>query len=327
MYNSIGEAEKRVRVKRETVMKIYPMKLKPYCRKTIWGGYRLASEFGKGEKGELIGETWELSARDGASAVITGGEYDGRTLSGLFNEFPDMVGKDYAASRFPLLIKFIDAADDLSIQVHPDDAYASAFTDDSGKTEMWYIVDAAPDAEIVYGLKEKYDRNRFREALEGGRIESLLNRVKVKKGETYFIPSGMVHAICKGVLICEIQQNSDITYRVYDYNRRQSDGTLRKLHVADALNVIKDCDRDVSGAHGDYLADCGFFRVRRLTDPDISLTVGGDSFLSLICIDGGAVAGCEGGSCSMNKGDCVFIPAGAGSVSLKGAGTVLTAEI
>ena len=237
-------------------MKIYPMRLKPYCRKTIWGGYRLASEFGKGESGELIGETWELSARNGASAVVDGGEYDGKTLYELVNEYPDMVKKGFSASRFPLLIKFIDAADDLSIQVHPDDAYATAYTDDSGKTEMWYIVDAAPGAGIVYGLKEKYDRESFKKALDGGELEKLLNRVEVRKGETYFIPSGMVHAICRGVLICEIQQNSDITYRVYDYNRRQSDGTFRKLHVNDALNVIRDFDRDMSGAHGDYLADC-----------------------------------------------------------------------
>lgn len=307
-------------------MKIYPMKLRSYCRKTIWGGYRLASEFGKGEKGELIGETWELSARSGTSAVVSGGEYDGKALFDLVNEYPDMVKKGFAASRFPLLIKFIDAADDLSIQVHPDDAYATAYTDDSGKTEMWYIVDAAKDAEIVYGLKEKYDRARFKKALEDNALEPLLNRVRVKKGETYFIPSGMVHAICKGVLICEIQQNSDITYRVYDYNRRQSDGTLRKLHVSDALNVIKDCEKDVSGAHGDYLADCGYFKVRKLSSPDTEIDVGDGSFLSVICIDGETELVHEGTPYKAVKGDCFFIPAGAGKVGIKG-GEVITAEI
>ncbi len=324
MYNQIHG--KTVRGKKEKDMKIYPMKLRPYCRKTIWGGYRLASEFGKGEKGELIGETWELSARSGTSAVVSGGEYDGKALFDLVNEYPDMVKKGFAASRFPLLIKFIDAADDLSIQVHPDDAYATAYTDDSGKTEMWYIVDAAKDAEIVYGLKEKYDRARFKKALEDNVLEPLLNRVRVKKGETYFIPSGMVHAICKGVLICEIQQNSDITYRVYDYNRRQSDGTLRKLHVSDALNVIKDCEKDVSGAHGDYLADCGYFKVRKLSSPDTEIDVGDGSFLSVICIDGETELVHEGTPYKAVKGDCFFIPAGAGKVGIKG-GEVITAEI
>ena len=308
-------------------MKIYPMRLKPYCRKTIWGGYRLASEFGKGESGELIGETWELSARNGASAVVDGGEYDGKTLYELVNEYPDMVKKGFSASRFPLLIKFIDAADDLSIQVHPDDAYATAYTDDSGKTEMWYIVDAAPGAGIVYGLKEKYDRESFKKALDGGELEKLLNRVEVRKGETYFIPSGMVHAICRGVLICEIQQNSDITYRVYDYNRRQSDGTFRKLHVNDALNVIRDFDRDMSGAHGDYLADCGYFRVKKLEDPNETIRVGDESFTALVCTDGGASIRYGGETYDVDKGDCFFIPAGAGEVGLYGHGTVLTASI
>ena len=308
-------------------MTVYPMKLKPYCKKTIWGGYRLASEFGKGEKGELIGETWELSARSGTSAVICGGEYDGKTLFEFVNEYPDAVKKGFAASRFPLLIKFIDAADDLSIQVHPDDAYATAYTDDSGKTEMWYIVDAAPGAEIVYGLKEKYDREKFKKAIDDNALEPLLNRVKVRKGETYFIPSGMVHAICRGVLICEIQQNSDITYRVYDYNRRQSDGTLRQLHVADALNVIKDCDKDESGAHGDYLADCGYFRVRKLEEPDETVFVGDGGFLAAICTDGDAELVHGGKTYPMCKGDCYFIPAGAGEVAVRGSGTVVTAEI
>ena len=308
-------------------MMIYPMKLKPYCKKTIWGGYRLASEFGKGENGELIGETWELSARNGTSAVISGGEYDGMTLYDFVLKYPDAVKKGFAASRFPLLIKFIDAADDLSIQVHPDDAYASAYTEDSGKTEMWYIVVAAPGAEIVYGLSEKYDREKFKKALENGEIESLLNRVAVRKGETYFIPSGMVHAICKGVLICEIQQNSDITYRVYDYNRRQSDGTLRKLHVADALNVIKDCKKDKSGAHGDYLADCGYFKVRKLDDPDESIEVGDDSFLSLICTEGEVSLTYAGETYAAVKGDCFFIPASAGQIGLHGKGTIITARI
>ena len=306
-----------------------PLKLGMITKKIIWGGERLAREYGKGTPGEKIAESWELTDRADGVNTIVGGTFDGMLLSDYLNAHKDEVKKGWDGERFPLLIKLIDAEADLSIQVHPDDEYAAEHTTDLGKTEMWYIVDAAPDARIIYGLKKKYSAAEVRAAIENGTLEELMNYVPVKKGETYFIPSGMVHAICRGILIAEIQQNSNITYRVYDYNRRGADGKLRELHVDDALAVI-DKIEDPSAVRADaneelgIIAKCGYFTVYHF-EKAFTMTATEESFVHLLCLGGEAVITWNGGEMNIKKGESVYIPAGFGEFAVsEGADIVVS---
>ena len=306
-----------------------PLKLGMITKKIIWGGERLAREYGKGTPGEKIAESWELTDRADGVNTIVGGTFDGMLLSDYLNAHKDEVKKGWDGERFPLLIKLIDAEADLSIQVHPDDEYAAEHTTDLGKTEMWYIVDAAPDARIIYGLKKKYSAAEVRAAIENGTLEELMNYVPIKKGETYFIPSGMVHAICRGILIAEIQQNSNITYRVYDYNRRGADGKLRELHVDDALAVI-DKIEDPSAVRADaneelgIIAKCGYFTVYHF-EKAFTMTATEESFVHLLCLGGEAVITWNGGEMNIKKGESVYIPAGFGEFAVsEGADIVVS---
>lgn len=306
-----------------------PFKLGAVTKKIIWGGERLAREYGKGVPGEKIAESWELADRADGINRICGGKFDGMLLSEYLAAHKDAVFAGWDGERFPLLIKLIDAQSDLSIQVHPDDEYAAAHTDDLGKTEMWYIVDAAPDARIIYGLKKRYTADELRAAIEAGTLEKLMNYVPVKKGETYFIPSGMVHAICRGILIAEIQQNSNITYRVYDYNRRGADGKLRELHVDDALAVIEKIPEPLaarveSDPASGILARCGYFTVCHFTGA-FSMEASEKSFVHLLCLDGETMLTWADGTLPVAKGESVFIPAGFGKFSvLDGADIVVS---
>lgn len=227
-------------------MNIYPIKLKSVLKDIIWGGTTLADKYDLAEKGTRIAEAWTLTLRPDGENIIENGEAAGLTLG----EYAEKIGMEAlcgkafankAAFDFPLLVKLIDAKDNLSVQVHPDDAYAHSHGIDSGKTEMWYIVDAEPGAKLVYGLREGTDINseEFRAAAKSGNISEYLNYVDVKKGDVYYIPAGMVHAIGKGILIAEVQQNSNSTFRIYDYGRVGADGKPRELHLDKAMEVIK----------------------------------------------------------------------------------------
>lgn len=308
------------------------LKLGAITKKIIWGGERLAREYGKGETGEKIAESWELTSRKDGVNTIIGGKYDGMLLSDYLASHKDAVCKDWDGERFPLLIKLIDAEADLSIQVHPDDEYAALHTTDLGKTEMWYIVDAAPDARIIYGLKKKYTADEVRTAIANGTLEELMNYVPVKKGETYFIPSGMVHAICKGILIAEIQQNSNITYRVYDYNRRGADGKLRELHVDDALAVIDKIEdpaavRAESDDVKNIIAKCGYFTVYHFENKAFEMNATEDSFVHLLCLGGNAEISYNGGALSIAKGESVFVPAGFGVFSVNDGADIVVSTL
>ena len=245
-------------------------------------------------------------------------------------ENPQALGTKQKGDRFPLLIKLIDAEADLSIQVHPDDEYALSHTDDMGKTEMWYIVDAKPGAKLIYGLKRKYTRDELKTAIAAGTLESLMNYVEVKSGETYFIPSGLVHAIGAGILIAEIQQNSNITYRVYDYNRRQPDGSLRQLHIEPALDVIERFDPEAVKVEktGDVIASCKYFEVRAIAlDGEKTVCAGEESFIHLMITDGECEIICAGEKISTKKGGSVFVAAASGNVTLKGNATVIVSSL
>ena len=297
-------------------LKKYPLKLSPVCKEIIWGGTKLKTEFGKVCDLDKVAESWELTARYDGMNTIVNGEYSGMTLA-------DYLGDK--AEKFPLLIKLIDACDKLSIQVHPDDEYAQTNEGEFGKTEMWYIVDAEPGAQLVYGL-ENYNKDTFAAAAKEGTLEQYLHYVDVHPGDVFFIPAGCVHAIGAGILIAEIQQSSNVTYRVYDYNRRGKDGQLRPLHVEKALDVIIDyTDEQIDairysdGYFDGALANCKYFRVERYVG-DITLNVTDDSFMHVLCLSGEGTIGGQ----PITKGDSYFLPAGLGTVEVTGTAEIIT---
>ena len=312
-------------------MKLYPMKLIPATKDIIWGGRRLIDSYNKSSDTERLAESWELTVRPDGMSVVAYGEYAARTLGEFIDAAgADVIGAGYDGDRFPLLIKLIDARDRLSIQVHPSDEYALKNENEYGKTEMWYIVEADEGAELVFGLASDYTPEGFKAALDAGRVEDMLRRVKVHAGEVYFIPSGLVHAIGAGILICEIQQNSNVTYRVYDYNRPGADGKPRPLHVEKALDVIVNYTpaeiealrfsrgvkpRDDSSA---LLAACDKFVVTRY---DVAGRVAVDaddtSFVSLTFTDGDGVILFDGCEYEFTKGDTYFLPAGMGRAEIR----------
>ena len=318
---------------------LYPLKLKYACSTALWGGSKLSREWCKESELSPLAETWELSCRDdGMMSVIENGEYAGLTLSEYIKTLgSSVVSEDFGGGRFPLLIKFIDAALDLSVQVHPDDEYAKAKENDSGKTEMWYIVDADEGAELIIGLKDGISHEDFRAAVERNDYASVLRRIKVKKGESYFIPSGMPHAICGGILIAEIQQNSDLTYRIYDYDRVGADGKKRALHVAQALDVVRPFTyaeikaiRYKKGGADDpaCLARSEYFSVDLIELGSVrKLYVGKESFHAILSVEGDATLTHCGRDYKINRGDCFFLPAGMGNYMLSGKGKLLVSTL
>ena len=313
---------------------VYPLLLQPVPREILWGGSRLKERYHKTAPFERLAESWELCVRADAMNTIANGSFRGKTLAEYIAAHGNsVVSRSYDGAAFPLLIKFIDACDRLSIQVHPDDAYGMAHEGESGKTEMWYIVEAEPGAQLVYGLKDGITAEAFADAVRDGRISETLRFVDVRAGETYFIPSGQLHAIGAGILIAEIQQNSNTTYRVYDYDRRQADGSLRPLHTDKALDVVKirtDAEIDAlrfaaSRGEADELAACAYFRVRKFTGGVIRL-IAEDSFLSLLCTDGEGEILCDGERYPIRRGDSYFIPRGCAECTLTGNAVVLISE-
>ena len=320
-------------------MKRYPLQLSYIAKSAIWGGQTLREAWGKQGGGENIAETWELSVRSNEMATVLNGEAKGMTLAEVLRLWgADCVSSDYReGDRFPMLVKLIDAEDKLSVQVHPDDAYASVVEGDSGKTEMWYIVDAREGASIIYGLKDGVDREKFARAVENGNLSEVMNTVPVEAGESYFIPAGMLHAIGAGILIAEIQQNSDLTYRVYDYDRRGADGSLRPLHTKKALDVVRPFTEaeveEIRFARGktndeDCLACSRYFQAHRVTVEGCQTFIQSkDSFASLLCLEGDGEVYYEGTSYPVSKGDSYFLPAGLGKYELRGHLTLIRSEL
>ncbi len=278
-------------------MNKYPLKLTSVNKSIIWGGEKLGLSYGKGEG--RIAEAWELTVHPEGINVIENGEYAGMPLS------------EYIESNenFPIMIKLIDACDRLSVQVHPV------------KTEMWYVLEADDGASLVYGLKNGFNREEFEKAIAENRVEELLNYVPVKKGDVFFIPQGLAHAIGKGILIAEIQENSNATYRIYDYGRLQN-GKPRELHVAQSIQTIKDFTEDEineiryeNGKTGENnVANCKLFCVDRYV-VDSSLTLDTEnSFVSVMCVNGEGKVGDE----TMKKGDSFFLPEKMGKVEITG---------
>ncbi|EPH95870.1 MULTISPECIES: mannose-6-phosphate isomerase, class I [unclassified Enterococcus] len=212
-----------------------PMFLKPVFQEKIWGGNRLRTVFGFDIPNDKIGEDWAISAHPHGVSVVENGEFKGQKLDDLWAEHKELFGNP-DEPVFPLLIKILDAEDELSVQVHPDDAYGMKHEGELGKTECWYIIDAEPGAEIIYGHHAK-TREELAEMIKDARWDDLLKRVPVKKGDFFYVPSGTIHAIGKGIMILETQQSSDTTYRVYDYDRKDAEGNTRELHIQQSIDV------------------------------------------------------------------------------------------
>ncbi len=297
----------------------------------LWGGVKLREIYGKKCDYEKVAESWELSTHSAGESVIDGGEYDGLTLSEYINKAGEKVlGKNCQAfEKFPVLIKFIDAKEPLSIQVHPSDEYGLRVEKEYGKTEMWYVMDCDPGASLYFGVNRPITKEEFRRKIEDDTILDVLNKVDVKKGDCFFIESGTIHAIGAGILICEIQQNSNTTYRVYDYARRGADGKLRELHVDKAIEVSKMIPSDTSDKQGKAveiiggtekrLASCKYFTTDKYeVETEIKLTSDEKSFVSLMILEGqGNVSGTEN-QVDFKAGDSIFIPADSGEISVNG---------
>ena len=294
----------------------FPVKLAPAFKDYLWGGERLKTEFNKNTDMTPLAESWELSAHKDGQSIVAEGTYAGLTLTAYL----EALGRDALGTAcgkydyFPLLIKLIDAKGDLSVQVHPSDAYALEHEGEYGKTEMWYVLDCEEGAALYYGFKEDTSREEYETAIKEGRLTDILNRVPVKRGNVFFIPAGTVHAIGAGILICEIQQNSNTTYRVYDYNRRDKDGNLRPLHVEKAL-AVSDLRKSpalpaIPDGEDVLLAECGYFAVRRLRFAGTgTVTATAESFTALTVTAGEGILSDGESTLSFRKGDTLFIPA------------------
>ena len=310
------------------------LKLKPSCKDYLWGGSRLVEEYGKEYDGEVLAETWELSCHPDGPSVIRNGKYTGRTLS----EYIEREGKDVLGTHcrrfrdFPILTKFIDAKDNLSIQVHPDNRYALKNEGQYGKTEMWYVMDAGKEAFLYYGFKKEISREEFARRIQEDALLEVLNAVPVQKGDVLFIESGTIHAIGKNILIAEIQQNSNVTYRVYDYGRVGKDGKKRDLHIEKALAVTNRIPIVKDNSSYPHVADCDYFTVDKLNLDgkvmrELTGEVSEESFASILMLDGEGIIENEGETLGYKKGDSFLLSAGSGKYTIKGTCDALITTI
>lgn len=310
---------------------MYPIKLKPAFKDYLWGGTRLRDDFGKDCDFDKIAESWELSCHKDGNSVVADGEFAGLTLA----QYIEKEGKSVLGTNcekfenFPILIKLIDAKDNLSVQVHPNNEYAQRVEGEYGKTEMWYVVDCDEGASLLYGFKHNITKEEFRERIENNTLLEVTNSVPVKKGDVFFIEAGTLHAIGKGILIAEIQQNSNTTYRIYDYGRVGADGKPRQLHIDKAVDVTNLCPAkpypqsepvDMGGWTKKRLAKCEYFTVDVINvDTSAALEADKSSFVNILVLDGGCVLSSEDNDAvELKKGDSVFIPAGLGKFELTG---------
>lgn len=299
---------------------LYPLKFRPIPKERLWGGSKLKEVLGKPFEGDSIGESWELSAVEGDVSLVENGVLAGKNLAELIEERgEDLMGRmllDRFGNDFPILIKFIDAKKDLSIQVHPGDELAKQRHGTFGKNEMWYVMDADPGSRLIVGFNREVEKAEYQQALEEDRITDLLNYEKVSQGDTFYIQTGTIHAIGAGILLAEIQQTSDITYRVFDFNRRDAQGNLRELHTELALDAMDYSFRE------DYkvkypreknktneMVQSPYF-VTNMLDIDQNLTLDPlPGFRIFMCVGGKALVENEHGCVAIKKGETVLVPA------------------
>lgn len=310
------------------------LKLKPSCKDYIWGGHRLAEEYHKEYEGDVLAETWELSCHPDGPSMIVNGIHGGKTLQQYIEEEGrEVLGTHCRRFRdFPILTKFIDAKDNLSIQVHPDNRYALKNEGQYGKTEMWYVMDAGKEAFLYYGFKREISREEFARRIQEDTLLEVLNAVPVQKGDVLFIESGTIHAIGKDILIAEIQQNSNVTYRVYDYGRVGKDGKKRDLHIEKALAVTNRVPIVKDQSSYPHVADCDYFTVDKLNlDGKVMKKMEGNvseaSFASILMLDGEGTISNQGETLTFQKGDSFFLSAGSGAYQVEGSCDALITTI
>lgn len=315
-----GKAKRNQARKERPDEKMEAIKLTPACKDYLWGGNRLKNEFGKQSEQDIIAETWELSCHPDGPSTIAEGKEKGKTLACYLEEQGKaLLGKNCEAFEdFPILIKLIDAKENLSVQVHPDNGYAAQVEHQQGKTEMWYVVDCEPGAALYYGLNREVTKQEFQKHMEDGTLLEVLNRVKVHPGDVFFIEAGTIHAIGAGILIAEIQQNSNVTYRVYDYDRTDAQGNKRPLHIQKALDVAALKPAPVRKWEK-HLASCRYFTVDKIeTNTAVAIDSDEKSFHHLLCLDGIGKVEWKDGKLEFQKGDSVFLPAGLGACKVSG---------
>jgi len=309
---------------------LYPFKFKTIYKDKIWGGEKIKTYLGK-DFSPLpnCGETWEISGVKSDVSIVENGPLSGRSLSALLEEFKaGLVGeKIYAhfGNIFPLLVKFIDANDDLSIQVHPNDELAKKRHNSFGKTEMWYVIQADTGSSLISGFSEQVNEEIYLEKLNSGKINDILNKEQVEAGDVFFLPAGRVHTIGKGLLIAEIQQTSDITYRIYDFDRVDDKGNKRELHTEEALaaidyNVYPEYKSSYEHKLNEavQVATCPYFTTNILEfNQSVTREYAMDSFVIHVCVEGAYTLQYDGGSINVSMGDCILIPATAKSVKLE----------
>lgn len=310
------------------------LKLKPSCKDYLWGGNRLREEYGVEYDGDVLAEAWELSCHPDGPSYIVNGKYAGSTLKWYIDaEGKEVLGDNCKRFRdFPILTKFIDAKDNLSIQVHPDNRYALKNEGQYGKTEMWYVMDAGKDAVLYYGFKKEISKEEFAKRIQEDTLLEVLNAVPVQKGDVLFIESGTIHAIGKDILIAEIQQNSNVTYRVYDYGRVGKDGKKRDLHIDKALDVTNRVPIVKDNSCYPHVADCDYFTVDKLNldgkvMKELKGNVSKESFASILILDGEGTISNQGEKLEFKKGDSFFISAGSGDYIVEGSCDALVTTI
>lgn len=321
-----------------------PFLLKGATKDYLWGGSRLKDDFGKVSTTPILAESWECSTHPNGESIIASGSYTGLTLTKVLKKHPKYLGSNNynKEGKLPILIKFIDAKKDLSIQVHPSDEYAYKYENKQlGKTEMWYVLDAKDNATLTYGFHKNMNKELVKKAIENNTISKYLNKVKIHSNEIYLINSGTVHAINAGALVIEIQENSDLTYRLYDYDRVDKNGKKRELHISKALDVInysamKTPNQPMRvlkykpGFASELLCRCKYFQVERVlinteTVRDyIDFEVNPSSFTVLVCYSGmGSITDKKNYFFNFYKGDTIFVPANTKCFKLNGEASLL----
>jgi len=328
---------------RNLSLKNKPFLLKPAGKDYLWGGRRLKDDFSKELDVTPLAETWECSTHPDGPSIVSGGAYDGRTLSEVLREHPEYLGTHPKTDgELPILIKFIDACQDLSVQVHPDDIYAKEHESGSlGKSELWYVLDARKGSRLVYGFNRDMDKEVLRNSLLNGTVEKYLQKVSIKKDDLFYIEAGTVHALGAGALVAEIQENSNVTYRMYDYNRVDKQGNKRPLHVDKALEVVDlkgsaeprqpmRVMKYKKGSSSELLCRCKYFQVeRQLINTErcrqmADFQTGSNSFQVLLCTEGcGVLFDEEGSFINFFRGDCIFVPADSVKLKIHGKAQLL----
>ncbi|MBA2874378.1 mannose-6-phosphate isomerase, class I [Thermaerobacillus caldiproteolyticus] len=315
-------------------MQIEPIFFTPIFQERIWGGTKLAQQFGYDIPSERTGECWAVSAHPNGQTFVKNGPFEGMPLGQLWDEHRDLFGH-FPSEHFPLLTKILDANADLSVQVHPDDTYAREHENgELGKTECWYIIDCKKDAELVYGHNAK-TKTELKEMMDNGQWDKLLRKVKIKPGDFFYVPSGTIHALCEGTLVLETQQSSDTTYRVYDYDRVDEKGNKRELHLEKALDVITVPHTDAysqphvvkyDGTTITTFIESDYFTVQKWNIEGTATFKQSKPFLIVSVLHGEGELISEGQSYSLTKGDHFILPYQFGYFSIKGTLEIISSS-